>query len=261
MLRTKRKNKGKVKTMNYRNMVHYEKYNNSVISFLDETNSRILGNDVVNAVTDMPDPTLNDKRVIECIGLGLGSTSLISINNRWRCLLGHTTLASNYTSVSLPAPKNTKQIMRQFTIPRLGGKSLMQPGDLVRIFVDSTKTGVANVISRSFFFGSTGVLATDVEIDLTAASSASAVYETEVFEFFRLSDSGGNSRIMKNLSKGSYAVGLGGTQGPSVLEGETITIPNMDVNDTFVSYAVGLDGTSDSFVNNNWHVELINSGP
>ena len=76
-----------------------------------------------------------------------------------------------------------------------------------------------------------------------------------------MADSAGSSVIMKNLSKGGYNVSLGASQGVSVLPGESITIPNMDSNDTIVTFSAVLNGTSDTFTNNNWNVELLSTGP
>lgn len=76
-----------------------------------------------------------------------------------------------------------------------------------------------------------------------------------------MDDSGGSSVIMKNFSKGPNGTNLGTVQGSTVFPGETITIPNMDSNDTYVSFALVMDGTNDTFNNNNWNVELLTTGP
>lgn len=34
----------------------------------------------------------------------------------------------------------------------------------------------------------------------------------------------------------------------------------MDSNDTYVSFALVMDGASDTFSNNNWNVELLTTG-
>lgn len=261
MLRSKRKNKGVLKTFNYKDVIHYKKYGDSVLSFLDESNNEVVGINVVDSLVDIPDAALNDKKSIKCLGFGLGGTTLISINNRWRCMFGSTTLKTEYSPIVLPAPKDSKQILRQVTIPRINGKSVMQPGDMLRIFTESIKLGVANIHTRSFFFGSTGSLATDIEIDAVAAPTSSTNVLVELFEFYRMADSAGSSVIMKNLSKGGYKVNLGATQDVSVLPGESITIPNMDSNDTIVTFSAVLNGTSDTFTNNNWNVELLSTGP
>ncbi len=259
MSRTKTRNKGRLKSFHERDLVHYKRYNNNVISLLDDTNEELLGFDVVDNIVDIPPATLNDKKIIRCLELGLGGTTLISLNDRWRCLYGSTALKCDYNSVSLAAPKTTKQILRQVTIPMVDGKSLMQPGDMIRLYNDALKTGSANIFSRSFFFGGTATTS-DTEIDLTAASSANININNEIAEFYRMSDSGGSSVIMKNFSKGFLAVGLGGTQGATVLEGESITIANMDTNTTIMSLAYVLNGTSDTLAHLNWNVELITCG-
>lgn len=261
MLRSKRKNKGILKTFNYKDVVHYNRYGDNVLSFLDETGAEITGNSVVDNLVDIPDATLNDKKSIKCLGFGLGGTTFISINNRWRFMFGYTTLKTDYTPIALPAPKNSKQILRQFTIPRINGKSVMQPGDLLRIYAECNKTGGTNIATRSFFFGNTGSLATDIEIDAVAAPGASTSTITEIFEFYRMDDSAGSSVIMKNFSKGPVGGNVGGVQGSTVLPGESITIPNMDSNDTFVTFSAVLNGTNDVFNNNNWNVELLTTGP
>ena len=46
-----------------------------------------------------------------------------------------------------------------------------------------------------------------------------------------------------------------------LVPGESITISNMDSNDTIVTFSVVLNGTSDTFTNNNWNVELLSTGP
>ena len=35
----------------------------------------------------------------------------------------------------------------------------------------------------------------------------------------------------------------------------------MDSNDTIVTFSAVLNGTSDTFTNNNWNVELLSTGP
>ena len=261
MLRSKRKNKGVIKSFNYKDVVHYQRYNNDVLSFYDEYKNEITGSSVVDNLVDIPDATLNDKKSIKCLGFGLGGTTFICINNRWRFMLGYTTLKTDYAAAALGAPKTTKQIIRQFTIPRINGKSIMQPGDLIRIYAECFKSGGTNIGTRSFFFGNTGTTASDVEIDVVSGATASISSFTEIFEFYRMDDSGGNSIIMKNFSKGPNGTNLGGVQGSTVLPGESITIPNMDSNDTYVSFALVMNGTGDTFNNNNWNVELLTTGP
>lgn len=261
MLRSKRRNKGVVKSFNYRDLVHYSRYQNTIVSMLDDTKTEILGSNIVDNLVDMPDVSLSDKKSIKCLGFGMGGATFIAINNRWRLMFGNATLKTDYVPVVLPAPKNSKQILRQFTIPRIANKSVMQPGDMLRLTLESFKTGSVNLHTRSFFFGNTGILASDIEIDVATTPLSTTNNLTEIIEFYRMDDSSGSSVIMKNLSKGGYNVGLGGTQGATVVPGETITIPNMDTNDTVMTFSAVLDGTSDTFTNNNWNVELITCGP
>ena len=60
------------------------------------------------------------------LNFGVGGTTFISINGRWRFMLGYTTLKTDYSAAALGAPKTTKQIIRQFTIPRINNKSIIQ---------------------------------------------------------------------------------------------------------------------------------------
>ncbi len=260
MIRTKRKTKSKVKTIDYRDIVHYDRLNNNIVKLLDQNRTGISSDITVGDLIDVPDAVANDKKVVKCLNFGLGGTTLISINGRWRCFYGSTYLKNEFNVIDLTAPETTKKFMRTLIIPRIGNKSVMQPGDLLRMINVGKKVGSTDAFQRSFYFGNTGVIGTDVEIDLTPSGIGSVTSQTEIVEFYRMADSGGNSVIMKNLNKSTNIISLGGGSTTN-LPGDSITIPNMDTNDTFLSLAYVLNNAADSFSHYNWNVELITSGP
>lgn len=264
MIRTKRKTKSKVKTIDYKDIIHYDRYinasNNTVTKLLDQNRSEILGITTADDLINMPDAVTNDKKVIRCLNFGLGGTTFISINGRWRFFYGSAYLKHDFNQLDLSTPKDTKKFMRGLVIPRIGNKSIMQPGDLLRIVNIGKKTGSTDIFQRSFYFGNTGVIGTDVEIDLTPAPLNTNLSQCELVEFYRMADSGGSSVIMKNLNKYTNIISLGGSSTTN-LPGDSITIPNMDTNDTFFNLAYVLNNAADSFTHYNWCVELITSGP
>lgn len=260
MIRTKRKTKSKVKTIDYKDIIHYDRYSNSVTKLLDQNRTEIEGLTIIDDLVDMPDAVANDKKVVRCLNYGLGGTTFISINGRWRCFYGSTYLKHEFNQFTLPDPDNVKKFIRSLIIPRIGSKSVMQPGDLLRLINIAKKTGTTDLFQRSFFFGNTGVIGTDVEIDLTPSPTASTASQCEIVEFYRMPDSGGNSVIMKNLNKYTNIIHLGGGSVSNV-PGDSITIPNMDTNDTFCNLAYVLNSASDTLIHYNWSVELLSTGP
>lgn len=260
MIRTKRKTKSKVKTIDYKDIIHYDRYSSLVTKLLDQNRTEIAGITIIDDLVDMPDAVTNDKKVVRCLNFGLGGTTFISINGRWRCFYGSTYLKHDFNQFTLTNPENVKKFMRTLIIPRIGSKSVMQPGDLLRLVNVAKKTGTTDLFQRSFFFGNTGIIGTDVEIDLTPATNASTASQCEIVEFYRMADSGGNSVIMKNLNKYTNTVTLGGGSTTNV-PGDSITIPNMDTNDTFFNLAYVLNSNSDALFHYYWNVELLSTGP
>ena len=172
---------------------------------------------------------------------GLGSPVLYSNGTLWRYQLHTPVLIGHIYNVTKSANKDTEEIVLQATLPINNGKSIYQPGDILSVILNMSKSGVADKLHRQYRLGTAGTTS-DASlldgVDPVTASAADSIGWDERVKFV-LEDS---THTKKSGPVGSVQfAGISGTT-----RAVQVAVTNPDSSISYFSLGIKLvDGASD----------------
>jgi len=151
----------------------------------------------------------------------------------------------------------------QTLIPVNNGKSLLQPGDHIMVMPSLGKAGNVNTASMRYRCG-TADTSSDTEIYYSGAQTGGTggFNYSERVMFQRLTDSGGNSRLIRTgyVSTNPYG-GLVNVTSPNPVFSSIMTLSgSMDSNPFYFEFSVACSGNTDTITLNAAQIEIFTGG-
>ncbi|QOJ19490.1 MAG: hypothetical protein HRU77_01530 [Gammaproteobacteria bacterium] len=151
----------------------------------------------------------------------------------------------------------------QTIIPVNNGKSLLQPGDHLILMPSLGKAGSVNAATIRYRCGVNGNSGDTAVYDSGATTGGSGGFcFAERVMFQRLSDSGGNSRLLRTgyVSTNSYS-GYVLVTSPNPVLGSPITLSgSMDSAPFYFGFSVACNGNTDTITLNSGQIEIFTGG-
>lgn len=151
----------------------------------------------------------------------------------------------------------------QTIIPVNNGKSLLQPGDHIILMPSLGKAGNVNTATMRYRCGTAGTSADTELYNSGAITGGTGGFNwSERVMFQRLTDSGGNSRLLRTgyVSTNPYG-GLINVTSPNPVLGTPVTLSgSMDSNPFYFEFSVACNGNTDTITLNAGQIEIFTGG-
>lgn len=244
--------KGSFKDIPYGDIALWHKTAGVIDDMMDQNNTIVAGEVYVNNLSDLPSAALHPGKVIYVLGFGVGGSPWISNGVIWVPAAGSIVVANFYNPVVLGGTVTTEQILRQVVFPTIPNQgSCIRIGDIICVTFDYRKTGTTNAYTTGYRFGILGTL-TDPFFETPTGAGATTIATTGRNYLCRL-----DATNFKKIGIVGYSSFAGIT---SQADGGNLVIANADTNNLTLSHTAKLNGSTDTFTNRTFMVELISSG-